>query len=232
MKLPAFSRKIITLLLTTYFRYVLLGIGLIVLLIGYQLLLKKQFVVVKQVGILALQEASDQLDNRKNYQARLINMLETYNRVTSDQTVKTKEILPVGPDINRLFLILRGIAEQSSMTLESIAVSKEAAAVSTPQPGESSASSTKTSGTIQSAQRTGATTRVMSVNYAVSGPNDYESYKRLLATIEHSLRLFDITSIRFSEPQQNEVQVPTQEQAQLNLINFELKTYYLEPSRS
>jgi len=211
MKLPPFFRNLITTLMTTYFRYVLMGVAFVVLLIGFFALIQPQLRTVQQDGVGALQEVEDRLATRTDYLNRLKDMVRKYQDVVSQQAVKTSDLLPNNPEIGKLYLTIDQIIRATGYSLDSIAVTKGESLGTT----STGATATATSGTIQ----------ILDINLTFSGPSDYLSYKRLLSNLERSIRIFDVPQITFNPSRGSDTQSSN---SALNQLSLEIKTYYLE----
>lgn len=226
MKLPANLRNLVTKILTIYFRYVLIGLAVIILLIGYLVLLQPQIKNVTQDGVGALKQVEDLLGQRGSYLKRLQEMSKKYREVVAQQTTKPDDIIPTDPQVGKLFLMLDQLVQKAGFSLEGVAVTKGQAletssATATPAPG----TATKKTTTDQSTTTSTATIHVLDVNIAVSGKLDYTSYKRLLSTFERSLRLLDMPSINFQPSSPEDIISKTTGETH----SFALKTYYLDP---
>ncbi len=222
MNIPAPFRKLLTVLMTTQFRYVLIGVVFIVALLGYVGLLRPQIATVRRVGILALQSETEELKNRQAYLKQVEEMVAAYRTVISQRPVNTEQILPLEPQVGRLYLTLQALAEDSGMTLESVAVTK-GTSLATPTAGGTAARRPGTEA--QAGVRSSTdTVQVLDVSLSVSGPSDYESFKTLLQNLERSQRLFDALSFSF----QGGATAPGTQPGAGNVFSIEVKTYYLE----
>lgn len=231
MKLPPIARKLITRLMTSYFRYLVWSVVGVVLLLGLLMVIKPQFENVRLVGVLALEEKKQQLKDRTTYYDKVKAMVEKYRSLSGEETEKISRILPSRPEVSDLFHSLESLATASGMTLESVAVTKGSSAAAAAQP--SGAASARREATAGAQNRTASsdTVQFLDVNLSVSGPTDYATYKRLLQNIEKSQRLFDVGSIAY-KPSETKVQLAGEESATGNTITITFKTYYLEPAGS
>lgn len=224
MNLPPAIRKIFAGLLTAQFRYVLISVIFVVSLIGYLVLIRPQFENVRLVGILAFQAEKDRLADRQAYYSKALKMVEAYRRVRDQQPLRPEDVLPQQPEINDLFLTLKSIAAQSGMTVESIAVSKGASLTAA-----SSATTTtrRPSAEAKTASPSAGTVQILDVTFGVGGSLDYGSFKRVLRTIEQSLRLVDVITISF-DPHLSTTKAAPDAKGGGPVLTFEMKTYYLE----
>lgn len=226
MKIPAQFRRILTVLMTTQFRYVLIAVVFVVALLGYTVLLRPQLETVRRVGILALQSETEELNDRQAYLKKIEDMVAAYRTVVGQQQVTTEQILPLEPQIGRLYLTLKALAEESGMVLESVAVTKGTSLATAQAPAGTT--TRRQGGEARAGVRSSsATVQVLDVSLSVSGPSDYESFKKLLRNLEHSQRLFDVLSFNFKEGATTTSPGQTQPTSG-NVFSVEMKTYYLE----
>ncbi len=228
MKLPSYIKKPLTALLTTYFRYVLIVVVVLIGAIGYMQLIRPQFEDVKIVGVLAYQNAEDQLFNRQSYHSRVSAMVNKYREVSAAQPVKIEDIMPTTIDNSKLFLTLQALSQQAGMSVVSMALSKGTAVTAGAPSAPAAAGARGTAGTTPTTNTIASpsgTVKVINVSLTMAGPGDYDSYKKLLMTIEQSMRIFDLGSISYSPAS---AAAGAQTAQELPSVSFELKTYYLD----
>lgn len=229
MKLPAYIQKPLNALLTTYFRYVLIAVVIAIGALGYLVLIRPQFENVRLVGVLAYQDATDRLFNRQTYYSRVSSMVSKYHEVSALQTVQLEDIMPTKVDNSALFRTLQALSQQAGMSVVSMALSKGTALTATSGSAAAgtatNAAATTTTGALTSS---GGTVNTINVTLTMTGPGDYESYKRLLTTIEQSMRIFDLGSISYNAAAAS----GTQSAQDMPSVTFELKTYYLDQASS
>lgn len=225
MKIPPFVRKILTQLMTEYFRYVLMATAFLVVVIGYSWFLQPQISSVREVGILALQQETAKLADRQAYLERQQRMVEAYRRVVSTQPGGIDDVLPTEAKVNDLFLTVQAIARESGMEVQSVSVTEgssliaETSAVSPTAPaGRNQASAAKVSG---------GSIKILDLTLVVRGPTDYESYKKLLRNVERSQRIFDVVNLDFRQQSSGD-EASGEEARRVETITLELKAYYLE----
>lgn len=214
MKLPPSIRNIITQLLTTQFRYLLLGVAVVILLLGFLLLLQPQLQNVQQQGVGQLQEVEQRLEQRRVYLGRLQEMVKQYQDVVSEQPIPISEILPSQPEIGKLFLTFEQLLKDVGLSLDSVAVTK----------GQSLGTATGTTPTKTTSST--STIQVLDITIGIGGRIDYETYKKLLTNFERSVRIFDLPAITFNPVGEAETKESTT--AAAGQISLEVKAYYLE----
>ncbi|MFH0828932.1 MAG: hypothetical protein V1907_02015 [Candidatus Kerfeldbacteria bacterium] len=231
MKMPSYIQKIYASLLTQYFRYILIAVSVLIAAVGYLVLIQPQFENVKDVGILALKNETDRLNDRQAYLQRMTAMVEKYRAAASGQTVRAENMLPTGIDNAALFRTMQAIASQSGMMLQSVALNKTAGSTGTgTAAGDATQGTDVLSKISETLSSTGSVIRASTVSVSLAGDGSYETFKRVLTTIEQSVRLFDLSTINYSSLSSGPQLVGKTEQAQaLTNYSFELKTYYLEP---
>ncbi len=217
--------------MTTYFRYGLMAVAFVIVLIGYTALLRPEFDKVRKTGLLAFQTESERLTDRQQYLKRVQEMVEKYRTVVAQKSSRNAAMLPSQPEVDQLFLIFQAIANTSNMTLDSVAVTKGSSLATASADGSSGSTATR-KGQSADAQTRGAastsTLQVLNVTVGVSGLNTYEAFKNFLKNLELNQRLFDVSAVSYK---------PSTEQAgqtaqATTRLTFELKTYYLEPPSS
>jgi hypothetical protein len=221
MKLPAYIQKPINALLTTYFRYVLIVVVVAIGALGYFMLIRPQFENVRLVGVLAYQNATDRLFDRQRYYSRVNSMVNKYHEVSAAQTVQLEDIMPTKVDNSALFRTLQALSQQAGMNVVSMALSKGTALTTT---SGSTAAGTATNRATTTTTASSGTVRTINVTLTMTGPGDYETYKKLLTTIEQSMRIFDLGSISFNAAAAS----GTQNAEDMPSVSLELKTYYLD----
>lgn len=226
MKIPSYIQTIITALLTKYFVYVLSTIVVVIGAVGYFTLIKPQFENVQLVGVLAYQNASDQLFNRQQYLTKVTGMVNQYKSVVAAQAVDVNDIIPTKIDNSTLFQTLQALAEQAGMSATSMAISKGNAVTTGTTAGQATGS--RTTSTLTSSS---GTVKTIDVQLTVTGPGDYEAYKRFLTAIERSMRLFDLSSIAFTPASAATGTTGPAAQVTLPSISVELTTYYLDQAK-
>lgn len=229
MNIPSYIKKPLNALLTTYFRYVLIAVVVLIGAIGYLQLIRPQFENVKIVGVLAYQNASDRLDNRRSYYSKASEMVNTYREVSAAQTVNIEEIMPTTIDNSKLFLTLQALSKQAGMSMVSMALSKGSALAASPTgaaptAGTQDAATAPASNAVTSSN---GTVNIINATLTMTGSGDYDSYIKLLTTIERSMRIFDLGSIAYSPVG---AAVGTEAAQEMPSFTFELKTYYLDQS--
>jgi len=227
MKLPAYIQKPLNALLTTYFRYVLIAVVIAIGALGYLVLIRPQFENVRLVGVLAYQDATDRLFNRQAYYSRVSSMVSKYHEVSALQTVQLEDVMPTKVDNSTLFRTLQALSQQAGMSVVSMALSKGTTlTTASGSAAAGTATNTAATGVITSS---GGTVNTINVTLTMTGPGDYESYKRLLTTIEQSMRIFDLGSISYNAAA---AASGTQSAQDMPSVTFELKTYYLDQASS
>ncbi|MBI5405205.1 MAG: hypothetical protein HY976_03170 [Candidatus Kerfeldbacteria bacterium] len=218
MKLPPSIRNLMTQLLTTQFRYVLIGVSVVILLLGYLLLLQPQLENVQQQGVGQLQEVEQRLEQRRQYLGRLQDMVKKYQDVVSEQPIPITEILPAEPEIGKLFLTFEQLIKDVGLSLDSVAVTK----------GQSLGSTTGTTGTKTTG--TSSTIQVLDISLGIGGTINYETFKRLMTNFQRSVRIFDVPQITFNPVSADATAVAGTTTTTTDRMSLEVKTYYLEQS--
>lgn len=232
MRMPSYIQKIYSSILTQYFRYVLVAVAILVAALGYLVLIQPQFENVRLVGVLALKNESEKLSDRQAYLARVTDMVERYRAAVSSQTVKAENMLPVGFDNAALFRTMQAIANQSGVMLQSVVLNKTSLGGS--GTGTSASGTAGTADVLSEINKklgsSGTMIKSSTVSVTLAGDGTYETFKKMLSTIELSVRLFDLGSISYTSVSAAQPTGSIEQAQALTNYSFELKTYYLEPT--
>lgn len=238
MKLPDYLQTMYANLFTKYFRYVLVGTVALIFTLGYFLLIQSQFENVRLVGILALRNETARLNDRQAYLQRLTDMIDAYKTALGERPDLADNILPKSLDNGKIFLTMQAIANQSNMILNAVTINKSASGTSTTATIGNAASGAGATDTFDAdiskiLNPTSYVFRTASVSVTFGGTPEYETYKKLLKTIEQSALLLDLYQINFTNQATGIQQIGTLEkqQSQVN-YSFELKMYYLESNEA
>lgn len=224
MKLPASLRNIVTKLMTTYFRYVLLAVAAVVLGIGYTTVIAPNIKTVRLTGFLELRRETENLKRANMYYAQVSDMVSKYQDAVGKRQDVSTIILPKQPELDKLFLILQEVARASNVSVDSIAIIKGSSVTTSTTSAQQKSATTKSGSNKNAASTTGDTLRVLDINFGVTGVLDYDSYKQTLAALEQSMRILDVSGIAYK---------PTgldQQGASLSTTTtmFQIRAYYLE----
>lgn len=169
-------------LLNQYFIFVVLGVAIIVLMVGYVLVINgqiKQYQQSTYVELPQIRSAVNQLDMQKQ-------SLEADEKNGLAFTMKERELLslmvPEQFDFSSITVQLSGLAQQYGFLVTKL---------------EAAEDKRDTAGATTAKTKENPVKRV-NIKMSVSG-NEYESFKQLISAIENSVMLLDIQSLTFSE---------------------------------
>jgi len=126
-----------------------------------------------------LEETKERVEALQSYLNDLKDLRDSYDKFSTQQIQQMKDILPESKDFPALFVVAQDIGERNGLVIDGVSFSELS--------GDSGVSSN------------GITDiREVDVSLQVSEGN-YSDLKNYLSDLEHHLRLFDITSISFSD---------------------------------
>lgn len=191
MKLP----NIFTTLLSTYFRWVVVTVMVIILALGYWLVISQQLSTIRTTSVAERNRTEQQLKSEQNYLSALKSSIERFHQVLSaDRLATVDDFLPSSSDFPGLLLTVRNLAAAANVALRGLSLSQGGQVSAT---GTSSGSLDASSTAANAAAATSLSIKTQDVTLAVAGGNSYEDFKRLLSVIERSRRLFDVVQLTF-----------------------------------
>ncbi len=227
MKIPALITKI----LTDYFRWIGLGLVIIILALGYVLIIgpKLQSIQSSQVSQQKTNEA--ELKSKQEYIAELKASNSSFaTKIPEARRQEIDDFIPSTADFPGLILTVKNIVTQSQLSLNNITVSQGGvvpvtAGAATPATAIGKADPAPSA---QAATVSGINVKTQDVAITVSGGTSYAGLKAFLTTIESSRRLFDVVSFNFTTPTAA-VAGPTATAA-TSSWTLSLRSYYLPSS--
>lgn len=190
MKLPSFF----TSLLSTYFRWSVGGVVVLVLVLGYLFVLKGQLSSLQTTSLAERTRTQTELKNQQVYLTALRGSIEQFQRQLPSATLASiDDFLPSNPDFPGLLLTIRNIAAAANVNLQSLALSDS---------GQLAAASTTTgSGAGGSAANAAVSTslslRTQDAAISIAGGTSYDDFKSFLSAVERSRRLLDVIALSF-----------------------------------
>lgn len=191
------------------FRWLVGLVAVLVLVGGYFLLIDQKIADVRRIGFTDVQTKQQELEERRDYWAKLTDMVERYRReVTPDDVAFLDRILPSEIDIPDLLEILTDLAAKSGTQVGSVSfseVSAGGAAATAAAPTDDLGLGTKTakSKTSEKPPAVKATTnpsglQFLTINLTLTAPVGYPALKNFLVAVEASDRLFDVSALQFN----------------------------------
>lgn len=192
MKIP----KMITSLLSDYFRWLAGGLVALVLVLGYFFVVRPQLSAIQTTNLTERDTVQSQVKDEQEYLSALQASIDKFHRVLPDATIASiDDFLPSKPDFPGLLLTVQNLAASANVQLKNLTLSSG---------GELAANSSTTtggaggSGVANAAAATSLSIRTQDLNIIVAGGTSYDDFKRFLTYIEASRRLFDVTTLGFS----------------------------------
>ena len=196
MRLPGFMQK----LLTSYFRFLAAGVVVLILTSGYVLLIRAKVDTLRTSGYLERANVARELQEEKAYLSQIRSAYKEFRRLLpAEKLAAIDEFIPTGTDFPGLLLTIRNIATAANLDLATMAISQTATVANIPP---SDRSTTGGENSAQAATVSGLVLRTQDVTVSVRRGQNYETFKRFIALIESSRRLFDVVSLGFSHEAQ------------------------------
>ncbi len=183
---------------TSYFRAVLVALVVMVVAAGYFLLLGPRFKEISQQGILGYDAKRAQLEERQRYLDDLEVMVSRYEQVDFASLEKLSLVLPHKQDIPGILVEFQALAESVGLTVQSITVTELGAAAVSVAPGSAETRTGSTAIPAADAATLSSAVKPLNVSLTVAGADGYGTLKALLTAIERDLRIFDVSSVSFT----------------------------------
>ncbi|MDD5031962.1 MAG: hypothetical protein PHR36_02850 [Patescibacteria group bacterium] len=197
----------INIILTRYFKWLVVLCVLVVLAVGYFFLLKPKYEKVVKLSEDGQTGREEEYLERREYLDKLENLVSVFRGVKASEIEKIDYILKKKDVPEELFSQVDAIAKKNGLLLESMKIGLEGEAseesgqkISRAPEGKIEASLPPEMG------KTKVTLKVLGV--------DYFSLKNLLASIENNLILMNVVNVDFS---------PVDNAAQLTILSYYLK---------
>lgn len=214
----------ITVFLSKHFRWVLIGVVLLVLAVGTLTLLAPKWQEVSKLGLITLDRERQQTREAEEYLGRLRQSLDAFRQISDSKITQLEQVLPSEHDVAPLFIEMSSLFNDAGYEMQSIGILDEgqkqaSAAVA----GTAAAQGAVAKDLIQQAQKNAEAVflnknlRVIQLNLSLNGSQDYASLKRLLSVIEQHQRLMDIRSVGFAIGQEGAGEDTTATGGQISL---------------
>ncbi|MFH0853743.1 MAG: hypothetical protein V1853_05050 [bacterium] len=208
------------------FRYILIAVAVIILVVGYVIIIGPELNEIRQLGLSDRNTEQKLLEDRGEYLTRVEEMLDRYDDLNKRSLEELDQVLPKKSDIADLFVIVDDLVEQSDLQLNSIAI----APASLSQPGAASSQQSVNTGSTSAGQNTlllNTGLKSFDISISVSGGRSYEHFKEFLTNIENSLRIFNVQSLNFN-PAQALSRNPGELTEQKETYTINMRTFYFE----
>ncbi len=197
--------RVVNKFLSDYFGFIVAGLVILILAIGFFMLLKPKYDQMMQViGTINKQEESD-FENKKRELQKINNLLKSYGDIDEAYKNKIYSILPVRENKEEIFSEINYLVSRNGLILENVNLTEGGGydiSDSLPAGGENYLAS-------------GEIKRV-SISMRVRG-TDYESFKNFLSAIENNLPVLDVVNLSFDPGSKS--------------ANFMLMTYYIQATK-
>ena len=200
------SSTLVEKLVTTYYRYLIGVVVVLVVAAGYFLFLQNKITTIQSITTGEQARAEQQLKQQQALSSSLQASLNNYKKIfTDDQVKKLDAVLPSDASFPPVLLAVKSIAAAANLDLDTLSV-----AIVTPTKVDAAAVPVAATDTTASASSTlndelASVPHLMAqdVSISVSGGTSYASFKRFLSLLENSQRLFDVLTLNYSTPADN-----------------------------
>ncbi len=198
-------KRRVNLILNNYFGFILIGIAVVVLSLGYFLLIGPKYdKTIKAIDVYNRQEEANFTAKKKEL-LKVRDMLKTYNDVDDDYKKKVYSIVPVRENKEEIFSEINYLVGRNGLILQSVSLN-EAGGRSPIDfiPKEEDNYITRNE------------IKKISISLSVRG-TDYEAFKNFLSAMENNLPVMDVIDLNFD---------PTGESS-----TFLIDTYYIQADK-
>ena len=202
-----FLKKINTFLIK-YFKFLVLFLVLLVLVLGYFFLLGPEYKEIQTLIRNSQEQRQEMFLSKQKKLNRLKDYIKSYEKFSSEEKEKIDYILPQKYNQEELFSELNYLVEKNNLILKNISVKGGKTQVEFGQTKEDIEKQVQ-----DPILKTPAGVQKYAVDVSILGTN-YYSLKNLLYTLENNLKLLDITQLNFSPGSKT--------------VNLTLMTYYLK----
>lgn len=195
-------------MLNKYFKWFVVLIMMISLILGYFLVVKPKYEqIIKSIERRVTLQSQGYLVKRENLE-KAKKLLSLYNQTDSDKIARVNTFLPTNPSHEEIFTILDDIVSRNGLVLNGVNISIPS------QTGvvAKSGNDTEEEGQLMKRKLPEQVKRV-DVTVEVLGA-DYPGFKSLITSLESNLRLIDIINVNF-EPAHGRA-------------NLQLRTYFFD----
>lgn len=191
---------IIVKVLRDYFRWTAIAVVVLVLSLSYGLVLSKKISVIQTISFSDRTKAKNDLAAASAYLTTLQSSIEKFQRqYTATDRARLDRLLPTASEFPDLLLTIDNMASVAGLDLRTINVTNISTASTEGAPATAAgdpATTEETIGVIANVPGLAA----QDISVTVGQGTSYEQFKRFLAIVESSGRLFDIINLTYVRP--------------------------------
>jgi len=184
-------------LLTKYFRWLLLGLAVLIIALGYVFFLSARVSSIQTVAFGERDRARQDLARQEQFEKNLRTSVEKYKQIfTAEQRARLDSVLPMTADFPTLLLTINTIAAASGYDLSSLSVSPVGQVKAATEPVGTAAPKDASSILTDVSSIPNLVAQDMAIQ--VNGSASYDQFKAFVARLEKNQRLFDVLSLSYS----------------------------------
>jgi Tfp pilus assembly protein PilO len=178
-------KRRVNLILNNYFGFILIGIAIVVLALGYFLLIRPKYdKTIKAIDVYNRQE-EESFTAKKKELLKVRDMLKVYNDIEDDYKKKIYSIAPLRENKEEIFSEVNYLVNRNGLILQSISLSEtggRAPEEFIPKEEDNYISREEI--------------KKISISLSVRG-TDYEAFKNFLSALENNLPMMDVVNLNF-----------------------------------
>ena len=205
-------------LFVRYFRFILVIVVALWLVLGYLILISPKWEEVREAGLFDYNNEKQLKEKNETYLADLKKSLAKFDQINKEDIERLAKIIPRESGIAELFVVVEEMIKESGLSLNSISFSEGQSLSEAMERAPTAEAPSSAPGA--RAEAVSKNIYILDIALNISGGRDYKDLKILLETIEKSQRIMDINSISFNPP--------AQEAAQEISFGLNVKTYYIK----
>lgn len=211
MNLP--NKNKITVIFVKYFRFILIGIVILVLFFSGYFILYPKYTEIGDEGGLDYKSKVELLKSRENELKQLQALEKEFTKVSSVEIRKLEKILPSSEDVPDLFVQMENLARESGLSVTRIGITDGRTA------DTGNSRSTQQNSSDNATTASGKISNISSVDVSLSviGDGTYSGLKVFLDNIENNMRIVNVDSLSY-----------TPSEAESASYSINLTTYYIE----
>lgn len=209
--------------LNTYFKYISIGLVIIIFILGIWLILWPKFTDIQHENNNRVPELRQEKEEKVLYYNKLQKLAEQYSVITSDsnsrELEKVNSILPDKANVQSLFVEIERLVTETGFSLQQISINEVKTDID--QLIEFQVTE------FMDWDGLPPELRAVDIEIAVEG-GGYNEFKNLLKRIEDNVRLFNLVTVNFSALSEPSYVGQDGEEIATKQYSFNFRTYYLD----
>lgn len=171
-----------------WYRWFVLGVLLIVFVLAWFLILQREYIALRQSGIIGYEATIERLQDRQDYLSGLRQMEESYEELNQEQLRQLEYLLPTGFDVSSTIARMEDFARQSGLSLLSVDVVSG-------REVQTGANETTAQNDVTFSNKN---IREASISMNLATDGSYEQLKRFLDTLDSFVPVLNLKSISYT----------------------------------